>query len=176
MNTRRGTRRTRRDHARPGGARRAAVKTEGWRRLQWPARLLGLGALVVAFVLGCDDSPVGTDVHAPEPCILPAASVPASALTGVDRGAVRVAVRDAEGRLATSLPEGEATDELQSALRVLDGVLAGPDAELDTGCRMVHLARTALETFEDVPHTRPDRAAVRLVLELATATLAGGPS
>jgi hypothetical protein len=83
----------------------------------------------------------------------------------------RAALIDAQTRLAPALPAGAAADELRAALNSLVNNLDGTGRE--AGCRLAHVAVAALERQPDLPETLPDRAALRLVLDLISAALAG---
>lgn len=125
--------------------------------------------LLVGALAACEESPVESEPFAPVPCEPPANRIPSAALEGVSRANLRTAVLDAAGRITTSLSVADAR-ELRSALDSLATHLGGND--FDTPCRVLHGALERLEELDDLPATRPDRIALRLVLDLVTAELA----
>jgi len=116
-------------------------------------------SIAVAVLLACgDDDRSGTT--GPEPCHVQAVYEQA-ALEGVSEQDVRAAVLDAAERLA----KGEGAEELQAALRTLHGT-AGAQG-VDGVCRAIRAAREELAAQEETAESRPDVAAIELVLGVA---------
>jgi hypothetical protein len=139
----------------PGGHERGRTLT-----------LLGV-VLLGALLAGCEPKPTGP--NPPELCTLPQTPVPAAAVANLSREPLQAAVVDAQQRMTAALPAGSATAELRGALGQLAQSLDAGNRE--AGCRALNAAFDALDRQANESATLPDRAALRLVLDLTAAAL-----
>ena len=132
------------------------------------APILLLGLLVLGSLAACSDDP--SEPFALAPCALADAMTPALAGGSLFTLAeLEPALRDAAARLVLALPESDLRTEMEDVLVSLSGA----PASADTSCRLFLLGDVALVRLDrmDHPYSLPDRAALRLTLQLARAAL-----
>lgn len=135
------------------------------RRRRFPLRTGVVTATAVRFSACSDDGPAGPG----KACVAPQSPVPTSVVEGLTLADLRVAVRNAAERNATVLPAGNTTTELHGALLTLSDNLGS--AQRENACQAATKAATALARLPDDPATLPDRAALRMVLEITAIVL-----
>jgi len=124
--------------------------------------------LLVVLLGACSDDP--SKPFALAPCELADATTPALPGAPVFTLAeLELALEDAATRLVTALPESEQRTDLETAL----AGLASAPASWDTSCRLYLVGDAALVRLDqrDHPYSLPDRAALRMTLQVARAAL-----
>ncbi len=127
-----------------------------------------LTLLILGLVAACDRGDAGPFALAP--CSLGEEPTISLDISHISRASdLRPALVDAVERAALALPEGNLRSELRNALRHLSTTLGGGD----TTCRLKVLSNRALARLEglDDPGSLPDRAVIRLTLDLTRAAL-----
>jgi hypothetical protein len=126
--------------------------------------------LVPLALLGLAACELPTDPEPPPPaqCELPAlpASFGAAALPAAQ---AQVALRDASTRMVSGLGSAAGAAALGTRLQQLATQVGG--GERAAACTSLNAAQQSLTALPDTPGTRPDRAAIELVLHLANRTL-----
>lgn len=131
-------------------------------------------AVLAAAALGltlaaCDDSPVGVDPFGTVACEPPPVSLVPATVEGISRQDLRIAVEHAATVLTSSFPGGEQANLRAKMQPVLSELSDNPQSGL---CRALDAASAALGDLPDTPATRPDRAAIRLILDMVALELA----
>ncbi len=128
-----------------------------------------LALLLLVVLLGaCSDDP--STPFALAPCELADATTPALPGAPVSTlSELKPALEDAATRLVTALPESNERTDLETALT---GLSSAP-ASWDTSCRLYLVGDAALARLDqrDHPYSLPDRAALRMTLQVARAAL-----
>lgn len=125
--------------------------------------LVAAGALLLA---SCGGEPVGPGAS----CELPATTIDRAAVAGLSTTDLHAAAVDAADRLVTNVASGAAGSSLTSAVTSLDHGLTTGDTQL--ACRAARDAMSALDRLPSDSTAAPDRGALRLAIEVITATFA----
>jgi hypothetical protein len=125
------------------------------------AALVGSALLLAS----CSGEPLGPGAS----CELPATTIEPTAVANLARADLHAAAADAAERLVANVASGAAGSTLSSAVASLDRGLTTGDTLL--ACRA---ARDAVRTLDRLPAdstAAPDRSALRLVIDVITASL-----
>jgi hypothetical protein len=128
-----------------------------------PLAMLTAGALLFA---SCGGEPTGPGAAA---CTLPATSIDRAATTGITTADLHAAALDATTRLVSNVGSGAAGSSLTTSVASLDQGVAAGDVQL--ACRSARNALATLDGLAADPASAPDRGALRLVIELLTASI-----
>ncbi|HEY6209296.1 MAG TPA: hypothetical protein VIW28_09560 [Gemmatimonadales bacterium] len=142
-----------------------------------PGYLRGSRGTAVAFVLlalgagACSENitePVRFDavVCVPDPALLVDAIRQPFAFS-----ALHAAFLHAAGPMASALGTSEQVDQLSQSMEEMP--LPDDKKSMDTACRLLSVANSALKAMPNKPETLPDRDGIRLVLMLAAGVLTG---
>ena len=131
------------------------------------------GLVVALFLAGCSGEDPITGPEAMR-CELPASPFPAAAVADITAAEIAEASRDAVERLIPGLPEGEERDRLSASLDHFASNLATASASTRMLCLAAVTADRALRTGGTVNADDPDRAAIRLVVDVVVSHLAYG--